>query len=534
MLRDRIGSCYSGLDVATLWSIQARHRRDHLFVVWEPFEGARRSWSYGEFHEAIQRVATGLRNRGVAPGQRLLIHLDNSPEWMLSWFACAEIGAVAVTTNTRCAVDEMQYFIEHSRAVGAITQPRYASTVNAAGPGLSFVACTETDAGAAPTTGSGPGFADSFDRLLAPEPYAVSRPADAAALFSVQYTSGTTARPKGVMWTHANALWGGQVGAAHESLTSDDVHLLTLPLFHANAQAYSLLPALWAGATIILQPRFSASRFWDTAVRNGCTWASIVGFCLRALKVQPVPSEHRFRLWGCAFSEPRSDARFGVKTIGWWGMTETVTHGIVGSPHLPNRPMSIGRQAPEYGLAIVDDAGAPVRDGDVGRLLVAGVPGVSLFAGYLDDATTTAAVLDDRGWLDTGDLVRRGPDGWIDFVDRAKDMLKVGGENVAAYEIERVVGSVAGVGAAAVVGVPHPMLDEVPVVFIVADGSVDRTLLTRHVTDECEIRLADFKRPRHVEFVDSLPESTLGKIAKGRLRELAAMRATTPKPGGEP
>ena len=203
-------------------------------------------------------------------------------------------------------------------------------------------------------------------------------------------------------------------------------------------------------------------------------------------------------------------------------MTETITHGIVGDPWLPNRPMSIGKPATSYEIAILHEDGTPVAPGETGELLVRGVPGLSLFAEYLNNPEATAKSFDDQGYFITGDRVTLGEDGFISFADRDKDMLKVGGENVAASEIERVIMTVPGIHECAVVGKRDPMLDEVPVAFLLVPGgeaAAPRDLVAQVMT-ACEKGLADFKRPREIRIVDSLPRSTLEKIAKAELRRL--------------
>jgi crotonobetaine/carnitine-CoA ligase len=238
-----------------------------------------------------------------------------------------------------------------------------------------------------------------------------------------------------------------------------------------------------------------------------------------------VPPLHHYRLWGSAVNEPPTDAHFRVKTIGWWGMTETITHGIVASPHLPNRSMTIGRPAPEYGIAIVEDDSVPVREarhvegGGSGQLLIRGVRGLSMFQEYLGNARATAESFDNDGWFRTGDRVNLYEDGVIQFGDRSKDMLKVGGENVAASEVERVVLQVAGVHECAVVARRHAMLDEVPVLFVLPGALAGDDLLER-IDAACAAQLADFKRPHEVRLVSELPRSTLEKIAKAELRRL--------------
>jgi crotonobetaine/carnitine-CoA ligase len=272
----------------------------------------------------------------------------------------------------------------------------------------------------------------------------------------------------------------------------------------------------------VIQPRFSASRFWRVALEHGCTWTSTIPFCMKALLEHEIPNNHKFRLWGSAVCEPPAFAAFGVKIIGWWGMTETITHGIVGEVDQPNTPMSIGRAAAEYSIRIVDDDGRPTGVGDTGNLAIKGVPGLSLFAEYLHNAKATEESFDEHGYFLTGDRVTPLERGYIRFGDRAKDMLKVGGENVAASEIEQVIALVPGVREAAVVGKKHAMLDEVPVVFIIPQDGLARMPRDLHeaVMAACRKALADFKVPREIRFVDEMPRSTLEKVAKNELRKM--------------
>jgi carnitine-CoA ligase len=486
-------------------------RAGRPFLVWAPFDGPTEVWTYGGFTGRARELAAGLQARGLAPGDRVALVLDNSPEFLLGWTAVVLAGAVAVCLNPRSGREELAYYGRHAGVVGAFAGPAYAGEVGAAMPHLRWLASTRDDLRALA--------GDPADlRRTGPQP---ARPA------SIQYTSGTTARPKAVVWTHANCLWGGRVNAAHQGLTPADRYLVHLPLFHTNALSYSFLASLWAGATIVLQPRFSASRFWDVAVRHRCTWTSVVSFCVRALAARPAPHTHDFRGWGNSYRIPVGEGPGGIGAIGWFGMTETVSHPVCGDPRWPDPAGSMGRPAPEYGVAVVDDAGADVGPGEVGTLLVRGLPGVSLFAEYLGDPAATRAAYTGDGWFRTGDRVRRDPDGTLTFVERDKDVLKVGGENVGAPEIERVLLGVPAVREAAVVGRPHDMLGEVPVAFVLADG--DPAAVRASVEAACAASLAPFKRPVEVRVVRELPRSTLEKVAKAELRRLL-----TPAPPGEP
>ncbi|MFQ3457828.1 AMP-binding protein [Bradyrhizobium sp. UFLA01-814] len=511
---------FAGLDVPWLLKMRAEVRRDHPFLIWAPFDAPARRWSYGEFHERVGALAAGLAKRGIRQGDYVLIHLDNCIEAIMSWFACVELGAIAVTTNTRSAAAEIEYFAGHCGAVAAITQPAYAELISANCKSLRWIAVTAHDAGQAPA--QPPARGDSFDALFADSADRPHRPTDPLAPCSVQYTSGTTSRPKAVLWTHANALWGAKINAAHQDLHAFDVHQTYLPLFHTNALAYSLLASLWVGATCVIQPRFSASRFWPVALEHGATWTSTIPFCMKALLEHEVPKNHKFRLWGTAVNEPPAFNVFGIKIIGWWGMTETITHGIIGEVDQPNTPMSIGRAAPEYEIRITNDDGTRTGVGETGNLLIKGIPGLSLFAEYLHNETATRESFDEHGYFITGDRVTMLERGYIKFGDRSKDMLKVGGENVAASEIEQVIAVVPGVREAAVVAKRHPMLDEIPVVFIIPQAGVAKLPADLHdnVMTACRSGLADFKVPRDIRFVDEMPRSTLEKVAKAELRKM--------------
>ncbi|MGU3582093.1 AMP-binding protein [Rhodococcus sp. C26F] len=494
---------------------------DKVFLTWEPHTGvAARSWTYEEFGVVVDRLAAGLQARGITPGERVVLLMDNCPDFLACWSAIVSIGAVAVCLNTRSSADELTYFDEHATPRAALVGAGFAETVATAMPGLSWtVSSTGTDA-----------FGDSRDGALGElttvaetlTPVSI----DPMAPATIQYTSGTTARPKAVVWTHTNCLWAARTNAAHAGLRSDDTGLITLPLFHTNALGYSFLGLLWVGASIVLTPGFSVSRFWDVSVRHGCTWVSVVSFMLRALVDRPVPDEHRYRHW--SGSAAVSWGPTGIRTTGWFGMTETVSHPVVSELAHPDPDGTMGVQAPEYAVAVVDEDGRPVPPGAVGELWVRGVAGVSLFAGYYRNDEATRDAFTESGWFRTGDRVCQDRTGRFRYVERAKDMLKVGGENVAAAEVERVVATVLGVREVAVVAAPDRMLGEVPVAFVIAAGSEDESRLASDIDAMCVRMLADFKRPRRVLFVDELPRSTLNKIAKARLRARLADEVEAP------
>jgi carnitine-CoA ligase len=522
--RGQIVNPFAGRDVNWLLKYRAEESADHVFLIWEPFEGERQTWTYAQFYNRVERVAAGLHARGIKAGDRVLVHLDNSPEMEFLWFACARLGAVVVTTNTRSSEDELAYFADNCDAAAAVTQPELAEAVARSAKSIKWLSVIDhlVD-GDAPPANLKPDKASSFSALcgdpvnlptLEPDPW---RPG------SIQYTSGTTSRPKGVLWTHGNALWGARTSAIHENLNPDDTHLVMMPSFHTNARTYSILPTMWTGGSVVMMPRFSASRFWDIAVRNQCTWASMLPFFCKAVMQHPTPDTHSFRMFGMNANEHPFDSHFGVRSIGWWGMTETISHGLIGEARMRNRSLTTGRPASGYDIRVLrDDGETPVEPGEVGHLECRGWRGIQMFLEYLGNDAAMRESFTEDGWFKTGDRVRLEIDGQLTFADRDKDMLKVGGENVAASEIERVIAVVPGVYEIAVVAQSHRMLDEVPVAFVIPTANVDAGQhldLSKRIISACKDKLADFKVPREVFVVEDMPRSTLEKIHKAELRK---------------
>ena len=405
-------------------------------------------------------LVAAFRARGLRPGDPIALVLPNHPDFLLAWTAAATMGAVAVCLNpARLGRRAPLRRRAQRRGRGRGVRRTVRTTSRRRCPALAFLAVS---GGGRATTRSA--------TLLTAEPDACDRrPAGRGRPASVQYTSGTTARPKGVVWTQANCLWAGQVGAAHQGLGPADVNLVHLPLFHTNALSYSFLASLWSGGQVVLLPKFSASRFWDVSVRTGATWTSVVSFCVRALADREVPAGHRYRGWGSSACLDPAPVTGGVPVVGWFGMTETVSHPVVGGLLHPDRA---GLDGPAR--TRVRGGGARRRrrarssPAASGTLHVRGRRGVSLFQEYLHDAEATARSFTADGWFVTGDRVRLDAEGTLTFVERDKDVLKVGGENIGAPEIERVLLGVAGVREAAVVGRPDRMLGEVPVAFVTA------------------------------------------------------------------
>jgi crotonobetaine/carnitine-CoA ligase len=283
------------------------------------------------------------------------------------------------------------------------------------------------------------------------------------------------------------------------------------------------LASFWVGGSVVLLPKFTASRFWDIATRHGCTVTNVLGMLLQTVGREKVP-DHSFRCWMLGLEQPEIESRFGVRLFNAWGMTEVVTQVIVSNHDHPVEPGAIGRVATEYQVRIAREDGTDAAVGEAGELLVGGVRGLSLFAEYLNDADATGDSFDDQGYFRTGDVVVTSPSGAIRFESRSKDMLKVGGENVGAAEIERVLLGVPGITRAAVVSRKDPLRDEVPVAFVTVAPTTDSGSIADAAIAHCVEQLADFKVPRFVYVVEALPEAMLGKVSKAILREWALER----------
>ncbi|NSX05991.1 AMP-binding protein [Cupriavidus gilardii] len=499
-------------DIVDLLETRAREQPDRLLLAWEPFDGPPREWTYGAFLDEVRRVAGGLARRGVRPGDRVLLHANNCPEFLLTWFACAWLGAVCVVLNPKSASDELAFFADHTGAIGIVTQRGLPGTA----PALRWRIAIDAD--------DATGFASLRDTA------AERAQRDPLAPGSMMFTSGTSSRPKAVVWTRANALWAAQSCAAGIGLLPSDIALVPLPLYHVVGLAWSVLPALQAGAAIVLQPRFSASRFWPVALARRCTFAPHVQFTSAALSRQPVPPAHDFRLWCNSVWLPDYERHFRVPILGWWGMTELVAPGIVGRRGEPVAPGAIGVVAPGYAARMAGSGRSSLTPGEIGEIEILGEPGRTLFAGYFNDDDANAAAFTDDGWFRTGDRMKVHADGSIQFLERARDVIKCGGEGVSPAEIERVVRAVPGVADVAVVGRADGAMGEVAVAFVVpSDPEVSTAALSHEIDAACRAQLAGFKVPREIRFLAGLPLVGINKVAKGELRRLAAAETSAPQ-----
>lgn len=476
--------------------------------------------TYAEFVAKVDAAAAVWREMGVRKGDRVAFMADNSPGFLHAWLGLAKLGAILVAVNTGFKLDEARYLVEHSEAVAALVDPKYAEVfteIKRSAPSLRTLSALGGDSGLT-----------DFPQAMAQVGAASLPSADLRGddVISLIYTSGTTGRPKGVMQTHRNYVLTGQAYPYWMSMNKGDRVYACLPLFHINSQAYSTMGAIGAEGALVLAPRFSASRFWPEVRRHKVNVFNYIGAMAVILsKSEPSPADrdHSVRTaYGVPALPPavreEVERRFGMDCISGFGMSET-TYGLLEPRDQPRRPgtMGIPRHHPDPSVPrtearIVDRQGAEVAPGEVGELVLRNA---AMMVGYFNDPERTAEALRD-GWLHTGDSAWRDEDGWFYFVDRVKDIIRRRGENVSSLEVETTLNAHPAVRQAAVIGVPSDLLDEDICALVVPQPG--QTPDPADLIAWCTGRLARFKVPRYVEFVTGLPLTPTGKIEKHRLR----------------
>jgi len=476
------------------------------FLIFEDTDGASLRWTWREFDANVNRAAHLILARGLRHGEKFNLHLGNCPEFLVFWMAAAKTGTVMVPTNPTSTVDEMEYVLGHSEARLAITEPRYSGPVNAAGSRcpalLDVLECRPLD--------------PLVTGLPSTPPEATVAPLDE---ISIQYTSGTTSKPKGVLLTHANYIYGGEVMSKAMRVGPTDRHLIILPLFHAGAQLHAFLPMLLTGGSVALMERFSATRFIEQVTRHEATLAALFAAPIRMLLAQPRgASDARTQLRAVSYAQnvtPQQfdewHERFSAPLMQIWGMTETMSLPLMQPLDLPRKPLAMGMPVLGYDCKVVDEDGKDVPPGTIGELVVSGVPGVSVMKGYFKNEEATAETLRD-GWLHSGDQAYMDQDGFFFFVDRKKDMIKRAGENVSASEVEETLKQHPAVFDAAVVAIPDPMRDQaIKAYVILKSGSA---VTANELIAWCREKLSAFKVPEVVKFRDVFPRTSVGKIQK--------------------
>ncbi|GAC1367073.1 MAG: crotonobetaine/carnitine-CoA ligase [Ktedonobacteraceae bacterium] len=490
---------------------------DKPFVIFDNLAGSVTQLSYAEFNTQVNRTANALHTLGLRKGDKINVHLPNCLEFLYLWFGAAKIGAVIVPTNILSAPAELVYLISHSESRFIFTQASYLaamSEVQQQCPAVEQIIICGEAAASAET------LAALLAKQVADAPTVDIEPLDEV---SILYTSGTTSRPKGVLITNANYIYAGETVAKAIRLTPDDRHCIVLPLFHANAQYYSTMSALVTGASIALMARFSASSYFDSCIAHNCSVGSLFAAPIRMILAQerrPELRSNKLRVVLTAQNVTSTQLdewaeRFGAPLLQLYGMTETIGPPLMNPIDYERNNLSIGLPVLGYEVMIVNDEGVPVAQGETGQLLVSGQPGWSMMKGYFKNPEATAQTIRE-GWLWTGDNAYQDNKGYFHFVDRAKDMIKRAGENVAASEVEAVILQHPRVFDCAVIGVPDPLRDEAIKAFVVLRAHEQAS--AEEIIAWCRARLAKFRVPEFVEFCAELPRTSVGKIQKHVLR----------------
>lgn len=494
--------------------------RNKTFLLFEDIEQRKFELTYGEFADQVNRLSCVFLDFGVTKGDHVTLHIPNCLEFMVSWFALANIGAIMVPTNILSTANEMEYILNHSKSVLLITEEAYLEKFTGISKRLLHLREILL------TRYEGVDFEEqNLNRLMAkasPEIQEIS--VDSEDVAAMLYTSGTTSRPKGVQITHANYLFTGEVMSKSIRLSPDDRQFIVLPLFHGNAQYYSTMSALAVGASIAITERFSASRYFKQAKRLGATVGSLFASPIRMILAQnyePADRDHSLRfIWFAQVVTPEQlllfEEKYNVSLLQLYGMTETIGTPLMNPLDGVRKNMGIGKPTIGYEVKVVDEEGREVPTGQAGEIVVKGIPGRTLMKGYYENPEATAEALRD-GWLYTGDNARVDEDGYFFFVDRVKDMIKRAGENVAANEVESVLADHPSVYEAAVIGIPDEIRDETIKAYLILLKGHNTT--KEELLSYCRDRLAKFKVPEFIEFVDELPRTSVGKIQKHVLRQ---------------
>ena len=503
---------------------------DRLGVV----DGSRR-FTYGELFARCDRWSSALQAFGIRPGDRVVYIAPNTHAQLESFYAVPQIGAVLVPLNYRLTADDFAYMIDHCGARVVCAHAAYLEAIDSVRDRLAtverFVALD----------GARPGWIDYEATLAAAPPAFAPVAIGERDLLTINYTSGTTSRPKGVMITHRNAYMNAVGTLIHQPMTPADRYLWTLPMFHANGWTFTWIVTA-AGATHVCLRKVDPAAVFQLMAAESVTMLCAAPTVLISLANAPeearrlAPRGVRVVTAGAppsAATIQRMEEELGWTVTHVYGLTETAPFITVCEPRPEHAALSLeeratikARQGVELvtsgELRVVDEAGheVPHDGGTLGEIVVRGNV---VMEGYYHDPRATAAVMRD-GWFHSGDAAVVHPDGYVEIRDRFKDVIISGGENISSVEVEGVLMRHPAVQEVGVVGVPDERWGEVPHAFVVLKPQHSATpeALVAFVRE----RLAHFKAPHGVTFIPELPKTATGKIQKYVLRGGRAAIAT--------
>jgi long-chain acyl-CoA synthetase len=483
-------------------------------------ESDARQFTYAEFNEAVDRVASMLQSLGISKGDVVSLLLPNGAEYIVAYFACWKLGAVAGPVNSLLKAQEMSFVLGNSEAKALLVSSQFLSTIEGIRSELPMLQSVVTFDDELNATRS---FVDTNprDRLRSQETQL--EPNDEAIII---YTSGTTGRPKGCLLSHGNLIANARQISNWLRFTPDDRLLTIMPLFHMNAVSVTTMTALYAGGSTVVSPKFSATRFWQTISDYQITSFGSVATMLLSTYPEGVPDglkteQLRFAMCGSAPVPAevlkRFEETFNCLVIEGYGLSESTCRSTFNPPDERRRPGSCGLPIGNE-MRVVDEEDREVADGTLGEIVLRGE---NILKGYYKnpEATTTAF---RNGWFHTGDIGYRDKDGFYYIVDRKSDMIIRGGENIYPREIDEVLYQHPSIAAAAVVGIPDELYGEEVAAFIVLKDN--ETMTEEEIVEFCSQRLANYKCPKTIRFVKEIPKGPTGKLLK---RELAKQMSDT-------
>ena len=480
--------------------------------------------AFRKLDERVTRLANALADRGVSYGDRVATFMMNRLEVVETYMASCRLGAICVPINFRLVPDEVTYIATDSRAKALVVD---ADLAEAAGAVRERVPELETCLVVADSAdAAGPG-AELYEPVLAAasnEQQVIDVPEHDPAF--IMYTSGTTGRPKGAVLSHFNLLINTyNVMASIGVREADEVFLSGLPLFHIGGLNLISPQILLGGTTVILKTgEFNAAETVELLEREEVTGCYFVPTQWQQICEVPGVRERNFKLrrllWGASVAPPSvlqamAETFPGVPTYNCFGQTEmsSLTTVLTGEDAI-DKMGSVGKPIVNVEARIVDDEMNDVPQGDVGEIVYRG-PTVLQY--YWNNPAATADAF-YGGWFHSGDLVREDEDGYMYVVDRKKDMIISGGENIYCAEVEAAIDSHPKVREVAIIGVPHDKWVETPLAVIVPNEASDPPA-EDEIIDWCRERLASYKKPSRIVIVDELPRNASGKILKFQLRE---------------
>jgi carnitine-CoA ligase len=461
--------------------------------VWLRFDDD--TYTFEQAHTRVTTIAGALRDRRVGRESRVLSTSRNTPDYLFTWLAAMRLGAIFVAVNPKSSAAELNGFVHQVQPELIVTDGELAGAVEGPTVPVAELAAAE---------------------VIDPPPI-TARPDDIGVMIP---TSGTTGRSKLVMQTQRAYVMAGEGFPYWLELNESDRLMTSLPLFHVNAPAYSVLGSIAARAGLVLLPRFSGSQFIDWARRYGATEFNAIGAMIEILMRQPErddDADNPLRLCYTGPAPPKErhleiERRFGFRIVCGYALSES-PYGLVWRHGTrPYGTLGSARQHPDLGdinRARATDGGRPVGPGEVGELEL---NNPAIMRGYFNMPDETNDVLVD-GWLRTGDLVEVNPDNTYTFIGRKKEVIRRRGENLSPTEVEAALEGHPAVAEAAVVGVPSELSEEDVKAFVILTAEVS----PGELRDFAKQTLTPFKVPRFIEVVDELPHTPTGRVAKHKL-----------------